>query len=268
AQNGKQWLRLAQDADARAASLKGSAVPLAYAASKESRLVDFRGYQYTRTPSEVSGALMTRYDETRPQIWKIPLRDRLQPSLSIDAPGAGYIVPAAHASWVGAKLKAHGIDFRTLDARQGVAVQSFRASQATPAAQSSEGHQRMTVKGEWKPDKRDIGAGALFVPIAQPKSRLAMSILEPLAPDSLVGWGEFNNAFERKEYMEDYVAEEVAREMLQDPAVKARFEQRIRDDAAFAKDPQARLEFFHRLHASWDERYNLYPVMRVDRVPR
>jgi len=267
ATHGQQWLQVAHEADTRAAKLKGNVVPLAYTAGKESRLVDFRGYEYTRTPSEVSGALMTRYDESKPQIWKLPLRDHLQPSISEKAPAGGYIVPAAHAAWVGPKLKQHDIDFRTLDAQSGVAVESFRASEATPAAQSSEGHQRMTVKGEWKADKRDIGAGALFVPIAQPKSRLVMSILEPLAPDSLVGWGEFNNAFERKEYMEDYVAEEVAREMLKDPAVKARFEQRIRDDAAFARDPQARLEFFYRLHPSWDERYNLYPVMRIDTVP-
>jgi zinc carboxypeptidase len=266
ARHGDRWLKLAHAADARAAKLKGD-VPLAYAAGKESRLVDFRGYEYTRTPSEVSGALMTRYDETKPQVWKLPLRDHLLPSISVEAPAGGYIVPAAHAAWVGAKLKLHGIDFRTLGARSGVAVESFRASESAPAAQSSEGHQRMAVKGEWKSDTRDIGAGSLFVPMAQARSRLVMSILEPLAPDSLVGWGGFNNAFERKEYMEDYVAEEVAREMLKDPAVKARFEQRIRDDVAFARDPQARLEFFHRLHPSWDERYNLYPVMRTGTVP-
>jgi hypothetical protein len=52
-----------------------------------------------------------------------------------------------------------------------------------------------------------------------------------------------------------------------DPALKARFDQRIAEDPAFAKDPQARLEFFYRLHPSWDERYNLYPVMRTDTVP-
>ena len=95
-----------------------------------------------------------------------------------------------------------------------------------------------------------------------------MSLLEPLAPDSLVAWGEFNNAFERKEYMEDYVAEEVAREMLaKDPALKARFEQKLKDDPEFAKNPAARLVFFARLHASWDQAYNQYPVLRVDALP-
>lgn len=147
-------------------------------------------------------------------------------------------------------------------------VQTFLATEATPASQSSEGHQRMSVKGQWKTEVRDVAAGAMFVPIAQAKSRLAMSLLEPLAPDSLVAWGEFNNAFERKEYMEDYVTEEVAREMLaKDPALKAQFERRLKDDPAFASSPAARLEFFYRLHTSWDERYNLYPVMRIDTAP-
>jgi hypothetical protein len=31
---------------------------------------------------------------------------------------------------------------------------------------------------------------------------------------------------------------------------------------AFAKDPQARLEFFSRDHPSWDDRLNVYPVMQ------
>ena len=268
AQNGRQWLQLAHQADARARDLAGSSVPLAYAAGKESHPVDFRGYQYTRTPSEVSGVLMTRYDESKPQIWRIPLRDNVQPSLSVAAPAGGYLVPAAHADWVGAKLRQHGIEFRTLGAHPALAVESFRASETTAAAQSSEGHQRMAVKGQWKADKRDIGAGALFVPIAQAKSRLVMSILEPLAPDSLVGWGEFNNAFERKEYMEDYVAEDVAREQLKrDPRLAEEFQKKLATDAEFAKDPAARLQFFARRHASWDERFNLYPVMRTERAP-
>ena len=53
-------------------------------------------------------------------------------------------------------------------------------------------------------------AGSLFVPIAQARSVMLMTLLEPKDPDSLVSWGFFNTAFERKEYMEAYVAEDVA----------------------------------------------------------
>ncbi|HZX77773.1 M14 family metallopeptidase [Lysobacter sp.] len=269
AANGKQWQQQARAADARSARLAGQPVALDYRTTDRVRTIDFRGYAYTRTPSEVSGALMTRYDETTPQVWHLPMRDEIVPARVVDAPKAGYLVPAAHAQWVAAKLDQHGVQYRRLDrALPGAKVQAFRASKATLAAQSVEGHQRATLEGDWNAETQDVRAGALFVPIAQPKARLAMALLEPQAPDALVAWGEFNNYFERKEYMEDYVAEEVARDMLKDPKVKAEFERRLKDDAAFAGDPQARLEFFARRHSSWDTQYRRYPVMRTDTAPR
>ena len=270
AAHGPQWQAMADAADARAAKLGGKPVALDYAATDTARTIDFRGYAYTRTLSDVSGALMTRYDDTTPQIWKVPLRDDVQPGRVINAPKAGYLVPAAHAAWVWAKLDQHAIDYQRLEQPLAKAnVEAFRADQAEFAARSLEGHQTVALTGEWKPETQSVAAGALFVPIAQPKARLVMALLEPQAPDALAAWGEFNNAFERKEYMEDYVAEEVAREMLAgDPKLKAAFEQRLKDDPEFAKSPQARLDFFYRRHTAWDERYNLYPVLRIDRAPR
>ena len=270
ASHGAQWQAQARAADARALKLGGQPVALDYRASDTARTIPFRGYAYTRTPSEVSGALMTRYDDSTPQVWNIPLRDDVQPGRVVTAPKAGYLVPAAHAAWVGAKLQQHGIAFtRVARAQAKARVEAFRADRTELAAGSVEGHQRMTLTGNWKAETQDIAAGALFVPIAQPRARLVMALLEPQAPDALAAWGGFNTGFERKEYMEDYVAEEVAREMLaNDKTLKSTFEQRVRDDAAFAGSPRARLEFFSRLHSSWDGRYNLYPLLRTDRVPR
>lgn len=268
AQHGKAWQKAAYDADARASQLAGVTIPMTYKASDKVRMIDFRGYAYTRTPSEVSGILMTRYDETKPQIWTVPLRDDIVPDMSATAPKAGYIVPAAFAAMVAAKLALHDIAFRTLDKDARADVETFRADKATFGAGSFESHQRLTLEGAWKPEARTLAKGMLFVPIAQPKARLVMALFEPKAPDSLLAWGDFNNAFERKEYMEEYVAEDVAREqMAADPAVAAEFKQRLASDAAFAKNPHARLEFFARRHVSWDERYNMYPVLRASVAP-
>jgi hypothetical protein len=55
--------------------------------------------------------------------------------------------------------------------------------------------------------------------------------------------------------------------LAHDPGLKAAFEGRLRDDPAFAKDPQARLDFFYRRHASWDQRYRMYPVLRALGAP-
>ena len=266
AAHGKQWQQMAAAADARAVQLGGQQVALSYKTTDKTTMVDFKGYAYTRTMSDVSGMLMTRYDENTPQIWHVPLRDEVVADVVVTAPRAGYVVPAAYAAIVGAKLAQHGIVFRTIgkdiDAAE---VDTFRADVATLGAKSVESHQRMTVKGSWKNEPRKVSKGTLFVPIAQPKARLVVAMFEPQAPDSLLAWGLFNTAFEPKEYMEEYVAEDVAREqMAADPALAAAFRNKVATDAAFAKDPHARLEFFARRHASWDERLNLYPVMRTD----
>ncbi|WP_338680502.1 M14 family metallopeptidase [Janthinobacterium sp. TB1-E2] len=269
AQHGAQWRQTALEADVRAAQLAGTTLPLTYKTTDKSRMIAFRGYAYTRTPSEVSGALMTRYDETTPQIWNVPLRDEIVPDLQQAAPKAGYLVPAAQAAMVAAKLRQHGVSYQVLATAPGrLPVETFRATAVKFGAQSFEGRQTAAVQGEWQKEERVVGAGDLYVPVGQAKARLVVALLEPRAPDSLLAWGSFNTAFERKEYMEEYVAEDVARAQLAaDPALAAQFHQKLASDPAFAKNPAARLEFFARRHASWDERLNLYPVLRTDAAP-
>ena len=105
------------------------------------------------------------------------------------------------------------------------------------------------------------------MPIAQARARLVMHLLEPQAPDSFAAWGFFNACFERKEYPEPYVAEEIARTVLaQHPQLQEEFSRKLKEDPAFAASPAARLEFFLRRHPSWDSHANLYPIFRVDEL--
>jgi len=125
----------------------------------------------------------------------------------------------------------------------------------------------MAFEGRWQPENREIPAGSLFVPIAQPNARVLVALLEPQAPDSFAAWGFFNTAFEQQEYLEAYVAEEVARDILaKDPAAAAEFNKKVAEDPEFAASPQARFDFFYRRSSDWDERLNLYPVYRTARV--
>ncbi|HEY5757453.1 MAG TPA: M14 family metallopeptidase [Steroidobacter sp.] len=269
ARDGKQWLAAAQTADRQSAGIGGATVTLVYSNTPHVKTIEFRGYEYERSPSAVSGALMTRYNDKRPQIWRIPLLDEVQPAITVAAPRGGYLVPPSHARMVADKLTLHGIEFRTIaQAQAGSEVEVFRATKAASDSETFEGRSTFSVEGDWAKEQRAITVGTLFVPIAQAKSELAMTLLEPRDPDSLVSWGYFAAAFERKEYMEAYVTEEVAEQMLKkDPAVRREFERRL-EDPKFAADPNARLDFFYRRHSAWDERYNLYPVFRVASEPR
>jgi hypothetical protein len=284
ARHGRRWLAdaLAADAD----DLRGKQIVLdltagwneptkagvmrkkAASASADVEMIDFRGYAYTRNKSEISGDLVTIYDPSTPQIWRVPFRTQLTPAAVAVTPRGGYVVPPAYAAEIGGKLALHGIRFERLAQGRGkTAVEVFRAGEARFAPGPFEGRTRATLSGRWQREQQIISAGSLFVPTSQPLTRLALALLEPTAADSFAAWGLFNSCFEMKESFEPYVAEQIAREMLdRDPQCAAEFKEKLESDPAFAANPAARLEFFGRRHESWDERYNLYPVFRTDEV--
>jgi hypothetical protein len=283
AEQGTAWRERAREADTAAARLGGTEIVLDYSSgwreptgeeptdavgASGTRLIDFPGYAYTREVSPVSGEAVTVYDPKRPQVWRVPFRDPVAPTLVVRAPLGGYVVPSAWAGEIGARLAVHGIHFDTVRTRSdGVRVEAFRATQTQFAAAPFEGRMRVRLTGAWQREGQEIAAGALFVPIAQPGARLLMHLLEPQAPDSFASWGFFNACFEQKETMEPYVADQIARTLLaQTPGLQQEFDRRLEQDPSFAADPRARLEFFLRRHSSWDSQLNLYPVFRVDEL--
>jgi hypothetical protein len=264
ARHGRDWLQAAKAADARASALGGHEVVLDWKATERARDIDFRGYAYTQTPSAITGGVLIRYDERRPQVWRVPLRDELAPSVTVTLPRGGYLVQPAHATQVAALLDLHGIAYRRLDAAiADVALESFRAADVKLDAVPTEGRQRATVVGRWAPEQRTLAAGTLFVPSDQAHARLIATLFEPAGPDSLLAWGQFNAALQSGAYLEPYVAEDIALEQLRDPEVAQAFTQRLANDPEFARDPRARIAFFSKRHASWDPDDRLYPVFRT-----
>jgi murein tripeptide amidase MpaA len=280
AKYGSQWLSLVHNADAAGRQAPGKDFALdfaagwreptpgspdsrAVAASSNTDIIEFRGYAYTRKPSDISGDLVTTYDPTTPQIWKVPFRKNTAPSLTVTAPARGYLIPTPYAREIGEKLTLHGIAFESFPYGP-IDVETFRVSEAHFATTPFEGRMRVTLQGKWQRESHALTNGSLLVPIAQPRTRLLMALLEPQAPDSLAAWGFFNGWFEQKEHTEPYVAEQIAREMLQsDPALADEFKRKLATDNAFAKDASARLHFFLQRHASRDERFNMYPIYRL-----
>lgn len=256
--NAAEWKKASKELDEQ--NLSGKNVDLSFKHTEKSTIIDFPGYKYTKEKSVVSGEDVIRYDITEKQTWRIPFYEELKPSLSIIAPNEGYFIPASE-SWLLQKLDLHKIKYTQALIKDLQDVLVFRANKVSHSPVSSEGHQTATVEGDWQPQKMQLSPGTIFVPIYQPRARLLMHLLEPESPDSLVSWGFFNRFFERKEYMENYVTEDVAREMLKSESIKTEFDQKL-NDKEFAKDSGLRFDFFYRKHPSWDDRFNRYPIFR------
>lgn len=269
--NGRDWLVSAKRLDDENAAMAGEEFVLSHRTTGKSDDIDFLGYSYDRILSDISGQLWTVYDDTFPEVWTIPLYAEVVPDLVIDAPRVGYIVPRAYVAVVEPKLKYHNISYSRISTDWDESVlemETFRSAKVEFGSSPKEGRMTASVEGKWAPEAISISKGSLFIPIEQSASRILLQIIEPTAPDSLVYWGFFNSVFESKEYMENYMLEVIAREMLANsPDVKAEFEQMIEDDPAFAEDPAARLDFFYKKHPSYDQRLGLYPVVRINKVP-
>jgi murein tripeptide amidase MpaA len=268
ARDAQALLSAVKAADTEATSGKVREVVLAWDNTDKSRPFAFRGYAYERTPSELTTQPWIRYDDSKPQVWTLPYYEELRPVLTASLPSGGYLIPPAHAGWVAQKLATHGLRFQRLGQDLPSApVEVFRATEAKFRPGSVEGHQGLSVKGQWTQENQPLPAGTLYVPAAQTNVPLLAHLLEPLGPDSLLAWGFFNNHFEQKEYVEDYVLEPFARELLaRDAAVKAAWDEKLKDPE-FARNPRARMRFFYERHPAHDPRFNLYPVFRTGSAP-
>jgi len=257
---GADWTKQAREIDRQ--PLAGKKIDVAFKHTKKFKTIDFGGYKFSIAKSKISGGDVIRYFTDQPETWKVPFYEELAPTVSVTAPEKGYFIPASEMETIKAKLDMHGIKYEKWTQPLPDIVNVFRATKTQLSAGSFEGHQTMTLEGEWAQEKSEFPKTVFFVPIRQPNALIAVHLLEPLAPDSFVFWGLFNRFFEIKEYMEDYVAEDVAKKMLEDKTIEAEFNEKLKDDS-FAKDPNKRFRFFYQKHSSWDTHYNRYPIMKL-----
>jgi hypothetical protein len=161
-------------------------------------------------------------------------------------------------------IRAHGLTSQTTKASVTIDVESYRFVDLKWAGGPFEGRLMPSFKVEAVHERRIFPAGSVIVPLAQELAKVAINLLEPEAPDSLVHWGFFNATFEQKEYAENYVLEKLAREMLaSDPKLREEFEKKLASDPTFAASPRERLQFFYKRSPYWDRQMNLYPVGRI-----
>ncbi|WP_233510983.1 M14 family metallopeptidase [Dyella psychrodurans] len=241
-------------------------VPLTFRLDPTPAPFELKGYAFTQTHSDISNDAWIQYDPTRPETYRIDNWNNLLPDLSI-APPAAYVVPGEWTSII-EKLDAHGIAYRRIGhPMKEVDATAYQLDEPQWSSTPFEGHlmlRNFTLRAV--PAEVTLPAGSVIVPMNQRAANVAIELLEPQAPDSLLRWGFLNAIFETKEYGEPRVLEKLAREMMaKDPKLKAEFEQKLHDDPAFAADSRARLAFFFERSPWYSvQAVGAYPVLRLD----
>ena len=225
----------------------------------------FKGYAFSLTHSDISDRDWIQYDPSRKQTYTIPNQNGLLPDVSITPPAA-YVVPAQWTAIID-KLDVHGIAYQRLSHPVKVTAAAYQLDDPQWGDKPFESH-LMLRSFRQSDTTRDVTlpAGSVIVPMNQRAANVAIELLEPQAPDSLLRWGFLNAVFEQKEYGEPRVLEKLARDMMaKDPSLKAEFEKKLHDDPAFAASPEARLTFFYD-RSPWfaSQDVGAYPVLKLD----
>ncbi len=230
-----------------------------------STLIDFKGYESGRKPSEVSGLPRLYYDRSKPYEKKIPFYNYYRDTLTVEKPKA-YLIPQGWWKVI-ERLQANGVKMSRLSKDSTIEVEAYRIAEYNSSPRPWEGHHiNSNVQLTKHVYRIKFRKGDYYIPMNQSANRFIIEVLEPQGEDSYFTWNFFDASLGQKEGFSSYVFEDRAAEFLKaNPDVRAKLEQRKATDSTFAKSGGAQLNFVYQNSLYYEPAHMAYPVYRVVR---
>lgn len=227
-------------------------------------IVNFKGYQGTFIPSEVTGKTRLKYDRTKPFTKPVKHYDTFLSAKTVRIPKA-YLIPKAWDNVI-SRLKLNQIEMRLLDTPQTIEVEIYHIQDYQTVDTPYEGHylhkntQVTTTK-----EQLTIAPNTYYqVSTDQTGIRYLLETLEPEAVDSFFNWNFFDTILQQKEGFSPYVWEDKALEFLDNnPEIKTAFEAKRKSDTGFANNWYSQLEWIHKKSPFYEKAHLRYPIYRV-----
>lgn len=255
-----------KEADLQASGLAGKFFTMDYSVSKkDSSMVMFKGVEYDIVHSDLSDDIWVQFGD-KPKTYDIVLFDKIVEGTVVKLPEA-YIVPVEYSDIID-KLRLHGIQFKTLDKDQSLKVETYKFSDVSFQTNPYEGQSMLkSFNMEDIEIQKEYMKGSVIVPVNQRAAKVIAHILEPKGPDSYLRWGMFNAIFERKEYVETYVMEKMAREMIKEkPELKEQYFKAIKAHPEKYHDHWTKLYWFYEKTPFYDQHKDIYPIGKIEKI--
>ncbi len=234
-----------------------------YTSQKDSTTVKFKGVDYKIVPSDLTNDIWVQFSD-KPKDYDIVLFDKLIPASIVKIPQA-YIVPVEWQEVI-KRINLHGIQYKTLKEAKEFEIKTYKFNNVSFANYPFEGRQMVqNFDMEEISIKKLFPEGSIIIPVNQKRAKLIAHILEPMGPDSYLRWGFFNAIFERKEYVETYVMEKMAREMIKkNPELKEEYMKAVEANPNIYNNQWVKLFWFYALTPYWDQQKDVYPVGKIE----
>lgn len=225
----------------------------------------FKAYQVSTKRSEASGAEYPVWDRSKPIDVSTKFFSKFTVARDVKPPAA-YIIPPQWKDVI-QRLRFHGIRTESLTDGTTLEVGTYKFTDARWKERPFEGRHEVSFKTEPIRETRTFPKGSVVVRLDDPTAVVAVHLLEPDAPDSLVHWGFFDAVFEQKEYYEDYAMAPIADRMLaEDANLKKEFDAWLAANPDKATNARVRLDFIYQRSPYWDKRKDIYPIGRIERT--
>ena len=241
-----------------------SDVVVEFDASPETDRIRFPVYASEMRPSLVTGGSVLQYKRGEVREIGVPWRHKARIVKAVPRPRGYFVLPG----WpdIEERLRGQGLRVQRLTGPAEIEVEAMRVAEPEFAQRSYQGLTQVKAGVERHAERRTLPAGTLWVGADQPDFEVAVQLLEPDAPDSLLSWGLLSTVFEQKEYMDLRNLEGLVQEMIKVPQTAAAWKKALADEK-FAADPFARAQWWYRRTPYWDETIGLMPVFRAMKAP-
>ncbi len=231
--------------------------------STKFKMIDFKGYEAGKKPSEVSGNPRLFYDRTKPFNRKVKFYDQYISTKEIAIPSY-YVIPQSEIK-VLEHLKRNNIAMNVIKQDSTIFAQQNKISDYKTVKNSYEGHY-LHYDTKVKSENKNIRfrKGDVLVSTKQNGVKYLLEVLEPEATDSFFNWNFFDGILGQKEYFSDYVFEDTAAELLKNNQVlktALEFEKIANPD--LTKDGNAQLEYVYKHSDYYEGSVGLYPIYRI-----
>jgi hypothetical protein len=227
-------------------------------------MIDFKGYETTKAPSEATGLEKMLYDHNKPYSKKVKFLHGFSEDALVNKPKA-YVIPAGWWA-VMDLLKLNKVEMNRLAKDSLINVTAYRIEDYKPAARAYEKHYKNGgVKTSFKTMLYGFKKGDCIIYLNQPANRYLVETLEPTGDDGFFAWNFFDGILQQKEGYSDYRWEDLAAEVLKkDKLLQQRLDEKKKNDPAFAKNASAILEYIYKNSAYYEKAHLQYPVYRIE----
>jgi Zinc carboxypeptidase len=231
--------------------------------SSQVKKMNFLGYESGYKKSDVTTGQRLFYNQSKPYNKEINFYPAYKPTKEVVIPLA-YVIPKSQWTIIDL-LKSNACQFTLLKRDTLIEVESYKITDYKTASSAYEGHyNHRNTSVSTLTQKVAFAKGDFVFSTSQSAVKYLLETLEPEGIDSFFNWNFFDTILQQKEGYSDYVFEDLAAKFLnENPQIKLKFEEKMKNDKPFSENSEAQLDWVHKNSPYYEKAHLQYPVYRI-----